>query len=748
MNSFATLPVVQSFLVREKRKVLVPASTVDSAHLPSNLVAAVVADIGSLGFTLDGDVVSALRGLQAGALTEFHLQLVEVLRNAVGANVRYRPLFKNFPHDVPDSREYLVKRLIGYVESAVGPLTRANYTALSCGHLVNSHLFDLEKFGACPICQHQVPELGGPQANTVPLNELTPLKVLGLAVDADVYAAVDNMARARTSLSESYKGFLTAVIEVQAAEVARRLPAVMPFKENATFVTAALLLQGVDGADLLRFLKTPTDVLRLAVALCGGDVSLKEVTKFKLANGHRQLLMTALNALTQKDEVLHEEMLGYRGRWLRLGEVLHIGQFQRRFPKAWLAFDTLRNREATITTYGYRVEALLQDSGLLQASVRQDLLMAMAARPGEMARKLDALLQRDLPASEVLAVFSDVVAKVSTTILLTLLAHFRQRAAVAPFRAFMPKGSVAKMYVTEGDNRKVIPLSARLAVLELVDAELQRRFAERKALGKVFVDDALEAVLVPFSQRSASSGMSPLTRGSRIAYDASKGFVRLFMHWAEAPGTGTIDVDLSCGLYDANWRGVDHLSWTNAKSCGKSAHSGDVRSGSNPEGACEFIDLDLDALRAAGVRYAAVMVFSWTGQSFDKFPCFAGFMERGVPTRGEQFEAKTVKHKFAVSGALVTMVPMVLDVETNEVLWADLSLTSKGRCNSVESVGPRAIAQMKAVDAMQHQRLSLKELFELHARARGTLVATREDADLVLDESQVNKLDEVVADWL
>jgi hypothetical protein len=753
MHSFATNAVIVSYLLREKRLAFVATGAPAAASATpasEHLVAALQADLGQFGFALGGDVVAQLRGGDVDALKAFHAQLMPVAREAVGAHVKYRPLFKNFPHDVPDSLDYLVRRIIGYIESFAGAQGR-NYSVLSCGHAVNHRLFDVSKFGACPVCQRQVPELSGEQAEVRPLAELTPFKLLGAASAEDVWAVFDNLARARTSLSDSSKQFMAAVVACHAEEAARRLPQQMPFKEVAAFIAGALLRHGVPGALLQRFIVTPTDVLRVAVALCDGDVSLKEVTRFKLANGQRQALMRAFEALPQKEAHVLEEMLGYRGRWLRLGEVLHVGKFARRFPKLAACFDALRNREASISTHASRVEQLLVKGDLSAPAVRDQLLNALAQRPGELARKVDALLARGLPEGEVLGALQQVAANVSTTILLTMLAHFRQRAQPAEFRAFMPKGSMAKLFIVEGDARAALPMTARLGVLEVVEAELRRRFAERTPLGRVYVDEALEGVLVPFSARSASTGLSPLTRGSRVALTEGKEFVRLFIHWKETREptyTGTIDVDLTCGLYDGDWNRIDHLSWTNARSMGRSVHSGDVRSASGPEGAAEFIDLDRAALRHAGVRYAAMTVFSWTGQKFNTFPCFAGFMEREEPSSGHQFEAKTVKHKFAVTGEHVVAAPLVLDLVTGEVVWADMSLKGRDSYNCIENSNGRTVALFKAVLAMREQRVSLKELFELHGRARGTLVARREDADLVLDEAQMFALDEVVANWL
>jgi hypothetical protein len=54
----------------------------------------------------------------------------------------------------------------------------------------------------------------------------------------------------------------------------------------------------------------------------------------------------------------------------------------------------------------------------------------------------------------------------------------------------------------------------------------------------------------------------------------------------------------------------------------------------------------------------------------------------------------------------------------------------------------------KAIDALGQSRMSLQELFQLHAQARGELVAEREGADLVLDEAKLFELDDVIANWL
>lgn len=777
MNSFAQSAAVQSFLVREKRQVLVAEPRNTGSAVGAAAAAALLAEMGQLGFTLDGDACARVAQLSASELValwdpvEPH-SLQSVLRETVGAHVRYVPLYRNFPVGVPPLGQTNFLRLLGYVESALGQVIWANkqagrfvgssHTVLSCGHVVNHALFDLEAYGACPICQRQVPELNKDPVAMPPLKELTPLKVLKLATDADVLRAFTNVLGSRTSVPDSHLAFVTAVVTLDPVAAVAAMPAQMPFKEVAMHTLSQLMLQDPATPALAVHVKTPTDVLRLAVALNAGDVSLAENTRLKLKNPQRQALMRTLEQLPQDVDATTEEMLKHRGRWLRLGEVLHPAKYSKRFPKTDACFDRLRNCEGDISTFAARVERLLPmtnmgslgtgpQSLLPKAHLGDDgaeLLSLLSSRPGEFARKLDALYRSNLSSDQVSEAFARVISSVSTPILLALLGHFRGRGQAEPYRAFMPKGSLAKMYVAQGDTREPLDLADRLAILAMARTELTRRFSERAPLGKVYVDSKLEQVLVPFSQRSASAGMVCVPRGSRFALNPNKAFVRLFMHWKGEHEYSHIDVDLSAGLYDDDWSEIGHIDWTCTHSYGRSVHSGDLRSGSGPDGAAEFIDIDLQAMRDAGVRYVSVNVYSYTGQCLDAFPCFAGFMERDEPSKGQHIEPATVTHKFSVADACTAKVPMVLDLHAGEVIWVDMALSGAHGGYSVRSTSSRTVPMLRAIVDMSKKRVSLAELLELHAESRGESVDSPEGADVVFDLSVLGKMDELAADFL
>lgn len=98
-------------------------------------------------------------------------------------------------------------------------------------------------------------------------------------------------------------------------------------------------------------------------------------------------------------------------------------------------------------------------------------------------------------------------------------------------------------------------------------------------------------ILVPYSQRSASTSLVNIPRGSRLKVDPASPFIRLFTYW-KAP----VDIDLGAVLLDEKFRTLDTISYYNLSSYGRSVHSGDIRNGSH--GAVEFIDLDVKAFKA------------------------------------------------------------------------------------------------------------------------------------------------------
>lgn len=737
---------MREFMLREKRMLILPHYK-ETSQSSEKAVAGLLLEIAQFGFTLDAEATHVLRQLSSQRLKAVRATLTADLSALVGANTCYRPLFRNFPQDVPDDRSYLHQRLLGYLENEFG-FTDKTCRVLACGHAINPARFDLDAFGACPICQRGDASLPNDKPNGVPLSELTPLRLLTIGTFSDVLATFAQLAESRTSLSTAQVAFVTTVLEHFGREAWATLPEALPFRENAALLVALALKQQLATVETLAFrLHTVTDVLRVAVALSGGDLSLKTACRFKLSNPLRRAVMGLLEYVGQQEENALEDMLRYRHRWLRLGEVLHIGAYGKRYARAHHYFDVMRNTPHAVETFNSQVEHLASQPSLTQAHTAA-LLALLDTRPGELGRRLDALLRKSKDTEAVIKSAAGVMGKFSTPMLLTLLKHFQHRRAPAAFRAFMPKGSVANLHFEEGDGRPALRKNTCLAVEYMARTELERRFRTRPALGRVYVDPALKQILVPFSQRSANAALVNLPRGSRLPYDTAKGFLRLFVHWVENSESHRIDVDLTCAMYDAQWNKQAHVSWTNLSGYGRSRHSGDIQSAPAPDGASEFIDLDLAACRSRGVRYMAVVVYSFTGQAFSTFEAHAGFMERDQPGMGKHFEPSTVANRFRLANAQTAAIPLVVDLETQAVIWADLGLPGNYNHGMIETSSSQVAQKLRAIDALADSRMSLHELFTLHARARGILARKPEHADLVLDLGMLARLEEVMADWL
>lgn len=734
-----------SIALRNKKSVVLEPST---GSVAPNYIRGLLLEISQLGYTLGGDVLTVLETQTNENFIEFRDFLIEELRNMVGANVKYVPLFKKFPDDIPDDDEYFTKRVVGFLTNQFD-LVPEDIAPLSCGHVIDTRLFNMDDFGACPICQMQVDETTS-ESNRPALEDVTPLKIIGLTDTAGVYSIFTNLLAAKSSISEDNQNVVTSLVKND--NMIAFIPDAIPMKENLALI-AGLLIQFTDDADVVlsKHFKTATDVLRLAVQLSGGDVSLAAKTRFKLKNKERRVIMALLDNVKNAEE----DMIRYRMEWVRLGEVLHIGSKKKKYPNAFAAINTIRNEADSVKTFGSKVEALVlevkngENTGV-------DLVNLLATRPGEFGRRLDFLV-RHIDTDIVMGSFANlVVQKLPTPMLLTISAHFKSRAEKSTLRYFIPKGKLAKIQAVE-DNRDTIKQEIVDSVLTVITVELEDRFSKLESLGNVYLDPALKNYVLPMTQRSATSSLETITRGSRVSIPDTK-TIRMFMYWKDVEGDvdtsgwgnpRTVDVDLSAVAYTSDWDYKFHLSYTNLSSVG-GKHSGDIQSA--PNGASEFIDIDINKALSKGVRYIVMNVISYTGQPFNTFECFAGVMGREKAGSGEVYEPKTVTQRFDVAGDTRYNIPLIFDLETMQFIWADFALTSGPRFENVESKSNKLVLMAKVAESILDTKPVMFDLFDMHAQARADSVDYERDPDkdydLVLDESTATQIDDILANWM
>ncbi|HWO54513.1 MAG TPA: TerD family protein [Paenibacillus cookii] len=679
--------MINTIYLRRASKVIVNRrqnpEPVSKTHLATALK-----NIAQLGFAFSPPLMHAVRTMSQEEFASFYDGLVADLKVMVGAHVPYTPMYPDFPVQVMEE-------------------TDAELYLNAVYHYLTLNL----------------PE--GEPADRPPLPDEAALKVIDLGSKAEFHAMIRRVIQAKGSISETDQKDIDAAIEhAEPHELDDLLPDEIPFKENAGFVAASLMKHDKANLHLIgKYFKTATDVLRLAAAWSDGDVSLAQATRFrKFKRRERRLL---LGLLEQCGGQIAEDMLRYKERWVRLGEILHSSEYGARFKRCREAFDILRN-DKPLTTWGGSVELAFQYRNVWT------LIDLLTRRPGELARRLDHLLRSTEYTDYVALAFGEVADQVSTPVLLQVKKHFACRHEPRGLRVFFPKGNAAKAYAIP-DERPEIDAAVCEEITALCEKALLKRFAELPPLGKTYVDERLRRYNVPFSQRSASKALRTIVRGSRVPMGEGD-TVRFFTWWKEGmvdgKPTGRVDIDLSAVMYDRDWNYVEHISYTNLRSSKyRAVHSGDIVSA--PQGACEFIDLHIPSVVDYGGRYIVASLHSYTSQPYCDLPeCFAGWMMRKKPGSGEIFEPKTVANKIDITADTQIAIPVILDLVERTVIWTDLSLTRYPHyVNNVEGNQKGMVLMGKAMTKLR--KPDLYDLFMLHAKARGELVDTPEQAEAV-----------------
>jgi hypothetical protein len=658
--------------------------------LSADKMATVMKNLSTYGYGLAPSMIQALSDK---TIVNFHNVADHMLKTLLGADKHWNPMYPNFPSQVMEMSEAeLFLNAVQNYHSSIG--------------LGENWLPSYDKDERPPLA-----------------DDFEKMKWIELGTMDDFRSVLKTHLASSTEYTPLFRDDIAFLMEEEGSVLAECLPDEFTNKENMAFMVKLLASRG---KDFSTFSKTATDVLRIAVALSDGDISLADNTRFRnFKRAERRMLLSMLDRCSN----LEEDMLRHRGKWIRLGEYLHPREYSR-FSNANRAFHTLRNDPSSIETFNSKTERLLKLGNV------REVCDHLKARPSEFARRLNALLSMKKDSEYVIKAFANVARKVSEKVLLEILSYFSSR-DVKDLRVFFPKGQIGKAQCI-GDQRVELPTSIRTRMTKVINDALLLKYSEKDPLGKVYIDPRLENYIVPFANRSASKALITHTRGSKLDLGATK-TVRFFLWWKNLAGRknrgsmgqdydSRVDVDLSAAFFNPDWSHHSHVSYTNLRGRGIQAHhSGDITNA--PKGACEFIDVDIDSAITGGARYLAMCVYSFSGQPFSVMPeCFVGWMERSCPDSGEVFEAKTVKNRVDLDTEAQCVVPMVIDLYEGNVIWMDLALNHQYALHNVEMTKNKVSMLGKALTEMK--KPDMYTLISLNAQARGEIVDDPEEADI------------------
>ncbi|MGM1064500.1 hypothetical protein [Saccharothrix sp. Mg75] len=569
-----------------------------------------------VGFKASGDLLRHVSGLSPAAGEGLAGRVVAAVRELVADHIAHNPYFRDFPRGVPDTTEFWLECLRKAVGDAPPP-----------------PVVDLLRLPGYGRVQHSYEDLLAAHDELIPSvrDRLTVLHLGGTSAE-EARALYVELATSATPLREEDLVLLDGLAR---SCLDGEQPGVVPVRENRAVLNAARLAAGRPPVAV----DTVTDVLRLACAASGGDVTLVEPTRFRsFRRAERRVLMAALDAVVAAGRGKLGDVVTHRGRWQRLGERLHPHEHGA-FPHAQDVFAVARG-EREVRSFAGRVEVAFAAGDVLGAA------RLLSGAPGRLVRSLDRVLRSCAPGDveDVVRVVGSVLGDVSGRVLCSVREHLVNRTAAGSTRVFVNKEG--RGWVTPDERPGLAPAVVdRLAAA--VDDELSRRLPAHERL---VVDPDVLTLALPLSDKAVADGFGVVPRGSVTALDGE--LLRFFVHWRQR--AEETDFDLSALLLDDDFGFAGQVSWT-AYGSGGAYYSGDLTDAR--DGATEFIDVPLDGVTA---RYVVPQVNVYSGEGFaDVAESVFGFMTRDRDQWGRPFEPATVRTRSDLRGTGRVAVPMV-----------------------------------------------------------------------------------------
>lgn len=676
-----------STIALSKGYFFVPSATVNteednlkyltSLNEVSSEVVSIMAEVMRYGYMFDADCVRAMMGMNADELKECADRLSEYLAETYGDGT-FISLFGNFPSNAlsMSEMEFFLHQIFHY-------LTDGAYAP---------HMYEVND---------EDMELTQMYHEDCVKDSYKMIKLANTETMCNICKRICNAQQSLTSYDKDVVAYYCTNYALLGVTYNDILPEEIPFKETMCIVAYHLPQYN---------LKTVTDILRLAVYMSGGDISLPAIPKTidygwrtvkpdltdynfkKFSRPERKLILSRIEALlnsVKNADSIYAEMKKYINKWIRLGEILHPGEYKNQYPNTAEAFYMLRDCAKYIYTFAGRVEHA-------RSSKDFDLLLSlMVSRPGEFARSLDWLLRKHLDKYNVILVnFINVINKVSTKVIYELIEYYSNRndETLSEMRFVYIKGARKPFHLKQ---LEALPEYVITELFDILLNELDKRFVAKGSLRgkKYIIDETISNIALPKNMRSMNVAPGQQARGTRIPLNITTGMLRLYCRWMDPHGQ--YDLDLACIGLNENFENKFTLSWNayppkrdyNGKTV--AIFSGDVRHRCG--NSAEYIDVDIEGMKEMGVRYLVADVRDFDGQGFLKKDAWAGIMERtefGTP--GEiTWAPDTITTGFKLTSQCTNIIMTIVDLEEMVMYVVDEDLTgipvAHTGCNSQHS---------------------------------------------------------------
>lgn len=411
----------------------------------------------------------------------------------------------------------------------------------------------------------------------------------------------------------------------------------------------------------------------------------------------RVFILSLIDGFKDLEKILEDAIINY-GRWIALGNILHPGEYYKRFPTAFQFFERLRNQSVMGKIRSF-------DSKINEFDSKKDLdgmLDLLSTRPGTMARKLDYLLRtynNTESFNKIMSKFSSVGKNISSKVLVELYNHFK-----SPNQISSVKVNGRDMVFERGEYRLDQMISSQAAgyISTIIEVKLSELPKLSYRIDNISED--LKLIPVNVTNTGNNDNVESSKRYSRYKLSDDYKVLRAFLHWYD--DNGTIDLDLSVPALDENMNVITTISYSNLKQSGI-YHSGDVR---HKKGGCaEYVDIHLDKLDN-NIKYILLVAYSFDGQPFNSVKeCLFGYMPL-YDNQAHIFNLKSAKGLVGITSNSTANVMCIFDVKEKEFIWLDINILDR----TSSSIISNTMTLVKQVFNKKNDILSVYDLLRIN----------------------------------
>lgn len=744
------------------------------------LIATFMRNLLDMGFTISQELYNNLSTLSEEELTSILPMYLDIVKSNIGADKTYKVFYPGFPSQVmalSDMALFINAYLhyMGIIDESLDiykPNADKLYKDTNMNNISND-IYNARK-----------------QKNVI--NYAEPYELCKLYM---------NILQSPISIDDVDKYYLNLIMDYDNDSF---LPIDnIPSKEVTAYYASLILKKRNYNLSSLNpsWIKTPTDVLRLYVALSNGDITLSRPTRFKnLNNKGKEVIIRLMAKVTTKDTAYMYKK--YAEPWKRIIERIHPNS------EKWAHIPNIKNVYdfacMPLYTKNWSDINLSFESQLEKVIINRDFngiisLFNTHKNFSVFARHLEHfyrlfwnhesdIVNETEECKEVCDYFNTVATHVPTQILIQMYNHFKieQNSPENDDRIFFLKSDeTTKLWKRTETDRKKLPNEVYERFISIIKHALNKSYNKidtkkfknnNDHLGLYYIDPVMYNFTAPLVSRSKTFGNKNIAKGSHFKLDDDDKFIRPFIWWTNDKEGHRTDLDLAVEFIkendDLTYESVAYVSYTNLKIQKRleksesdidtiAVHSGDIIDGGPifGKGVSEFVEINIDAAVKAGMRYAVICCFLYTienneKQSFAKTNCFMGYTTGKCQKDIVNYNPEEVEKTFSISSNTTKSIPMIIDLVERKVIWCDMNLGSTDiHYNSLMNSKMDIITALKCA-IRDTNKISMGEILELHAnREKGYIpVADRKYADTSfgLEEGDISpyEMDKFIAEYI